>query len=166
MFSDQCLLLFLLQSTSSFIFTRKTKILTYPCNVIGEFSIVQKVRQIGDTSWDNVCPDGRYIQSVWSTNPKEPFLKAKCCGTHVDTSFSWEIRDVSFHGDGSSDVDKDWNIECDKYSVMTGKSTKCLFVPQCSHEWLSFESFQISSFFTSFPYELVSILETSSGNNP
>ena len=126
LFSDQYLLLFLLQSTSSFFFTRKTKILTYPCNVIGEFNIVQKVRQIGDTSWDNVCPDGRYIQSVWSTNPKEPFLKAKCCGSHIDTSFSWEIRDVSFHGDGSFDVHKDWNIECDKYSVMTGKSTKCL----------------------------------------
>ena len=114
------ILLLYIKKTSSFTNPFQPKRLTSPCNVIGEFNIDPKIKQLGATSWENMCPDGRFIQAVWSRNPKEPFRKAKCCESQVDATFSWEIRDVSFHGNGESNVYKKWNVECDKYSVITG----------------------------------------------
>ncbi|XP_057304765.1 uncharacterized protein LOC130641811 [Hydractinia symbiolongicarpus] len=93
--------------------------ITSPCNVITNFKAESKVNLVGDSKWQNSCPKDRFIQAVYSDIPTAPFIKAKCCRSNVSNRLSWELDLTSLNG-GKNVVDKIWNAECERYSVITG----------------------------------------------
>ena len=110
--------------SESWSLSGKTKkdISTLPCNVIWDFNPESKIKLIG-SKWMISCPDNRYIKAVSSVVSSEPFIKGKCYGSEVSTLLSWEISDLTYLTGGESTADKTWNVECERYCVITGMST-------------------------------------------
>ena len=95
--------------------------LTEQCYVIGNFTEEPMTKRVADTAWTYSCTENKFITAVWSEDVSGRFVKAKCCGNITDNSFSWEIRDLSFFHKGSDKIDEKWNIECEKYAIITGR---------------------------------------------
>ena len=124
----------LLWIVTNFSYTLSKGTLTSPCNVVGKFVSDSKKKKVGKFTW-NGCPKDRYFQAIWSNYQKQPVFNGKCCGSGVDNSFSWEIRDLYLLKKGDRAVDKTWNVECESYSVITGIYDYCFWqISKCKHQ--------------------------------
>jgi len=91
------------------------------CNVIERVTTSDyPSNKIGEQTWPNGCPSGRYITAVWAALKTEHFEKIKCCDGAGDNSLSWELRDLALFSGGPANVADQWNIQCQTNAVISG----------------------------------------------